>query len=322
MFKKFLLLLVAAIALLVGGYHAFPERARVAFLDLGHGLAGVEVKRMKLGGFDIEYYDSGADTGDAEPLVLIHGFGADKENFSAVAPFLTGRYRVVALDLPGFGESSKPLGARYQIEDQVQRVHEFVQALGFKRVHLGGSSMGGWIAATYAARYTDEVASLWLLGTAMVAGAEPSEMQRRIEAGETPPLLVKAEPDFAALMTFAMSKPPPLPGVTRQYLARRAVQDYPLHKRIFEDLNKIDPDRDPRLDGHVKDLPTPALIVWGEEDRLLHYSGAKVLDALMPNAEVVILPGIGHLPMLEDPWRTSRDYIAFRERLGGAGTAL
>ncbi|MGH8529743.1 MAG: alpha/beta fold hydrolase [Nevskiales bacterium] len=296
--------------MLVGGYHAFPEQARLGFVGLGHGLAGVAVNRVPVAGYDIEYYDSGTDTGDSEPLVLIHGFGGDKENFTAVAPFLTGSYRVIAPDLLGFGESSKPLGERYQIEDQVQRLHDFVKSLGLKRVHLGGNSMGGWIAGAYAARYPDEVASLWLLGTAMVAGAEPSEMQRRIKAGEPLPLLVKTEADFEPLMDFVMSRRRPLPSAIKDYVARRAVQDYALHKRIFEG-----PGSEPPLEYYVKELATPTLIVWGDQDRVLHYSGAKVLDELMPNAEVIILPGIGHLPMLEDPWRTSRDYLAWRARL-------
>lgn len=309
MFKKILLVFAVLIAALVGANYALPDQTRRAFVGLGHSLAGVEVKRVTVNGVAFEYYDSGARGGDSEPLVLIHGFGADKENFTGVAAMLRD-YRIIALDVPGFGASGRPADTDYSIEAGAERVHAFVQTLGLKRVHLGGSSMGGWIAGAYAARYPDEVASLWLLGTAMVAGAQPSEMQLRMNAGEPVPLLVKTEADFEPLMDFVMSKRPPLPSAVKDYLARRAVQDYPLHKSIFERIGS-----NPPLEHYVKNLATPTLIVWGDQDRAVHYSGAKVLDELMPNADVILLPGIGHLPMLEDPWRTSRDYIKWRSQL-------
>ncbi len=317
MFRKFLLLLATLVAALVGANYALPDQTREAFVGMGHTLAGVEVKHAGVAGFDIEYYDSGP-RGDAEPLVLIHGFGGDKENFTGVAAMLRD-YRVIALDLPGFGASSKPAAASYAIETQVERVRALLQALGLKRVHLGGSSMGGWIAGVYAARYPDEVASLWFLGTAMIARAEPSEMQKMIEAGQPVPLLVKTEADFEPLLDFVMNKRLPMPGAIKHFLARRAVQDYALHKQIMEEISRFNPDNDPRLDAYVKNLATPALVVWGEQDRVLHHSGATILDELMPNAEVILMPGIGHLPMLEDPWTTSRDYISFRSRLKNGG---
>jgi len=121
--------------------------------------------------------------GSGAPLVLVHGFGADKDNFTRVARWLTPHYRVIVPDLVGFGESAHLPEADYHYAAQAARVHAFVQALGLGRVHLGGNSMGGGIVLSYATQHPQEVASLWLIDTAGVAGAPPGELEKILRAG-------------------------------------------------------------------------------------------------------------------------------------------
>ena len=66
----------------------------------------------------------------------------------------------------------------------------------------------------------------------------------------------------------------------------------------------------------MKGLQTPTFIVWGDHDRALHYSGAEILHQLMPNSQVLIMPDMGHVPMLEAPSKTAADYVVFRDSLG------
>src|SRR5262249_61814458 len=80
--------------------------------------------------------------GSGEPLILVHGFGATKDNFTRVAAYLTPHYRVLIPDLPGFGDSSKSETASYSITQQVQWLHAFATALGVGGVHLGGAVAG------------------------------------------------------------------------------------------------------------------------------------------------------------------------------------
>ena len=114
--------------------------------------------------------------------------------------------------------------------------------------------------------------------------------------------------------SVVMAKPPFFPGSVLRVLGERAAADHALHARIFEQLN--DPaNPSPLLDERLVGLQTPALVVWGDEDRALSYAAAEVYVQAMPNAERVIMPGIGHLPMIEDSGRAAEDYLAFRARL-------
>ena len=139
--------------------------------------AGLARKEITLAdGTHVVYLEGGS----GEPLVLVHGFGADKDNFTRVARWLTPHYRVIVPDLVGFGESSHLPDVDYHYAAQAQRVRAFVQALGLQRVDLGGNSMGGGIAMSYAAQHPQEVHSLWLVDCAGIAGAPPSESLAKI----------------------------------------------------------------------------------------------------------------------------------------------
>jgi len=247
--------------------------------------------------------------GTGQPLVLLHGFGADKDNFTRVARPLTAHYRVIIPDLVGFGESSHPADVDYRYAAQAARMHAFVQALGLKAVDLGGNSMGGGIALSYAAQFPQEVNSLWLIDTAGVAGAPSSELVRIITAGERNPLLITTESDFPALMNFALSNPPYLPGPVMTVMARERIANQALERQVFQQISTDS------LNGVIQGLPTPTLIVWGAEDRVLSVGAVPVLQSLLPRAEAIVMPGVGHAPMIEQPEQAASDYLRFRARI-------
>jgi pimeloyl-ACP methyl ester carboxylesterase len=247
--------------------------------------------------------------GSGEPLVLVHGFGADKDNFTRIARWLTPHYRVIVPDLVGFGESTRLPEADYRYAAQAARVHEFVQALGLGRVHLGGNSMGGGIVMSYAASHPSEVGSLWLIDTAGVADAPPAELARVITSGGRNPLIITTESDFPALMQFAMSDPPWLPGPVMDVMARERMANQALERKVFLQIAADS------VSGEVKGLPTPVLVVWGEEDRVLSVGAVPLLKGLLPQAQVVVMPHVGHAPMIERPQQSAEDYLRFREQL-------
>jgi pimeloyl-ACP methyl ester carboxylesterase len=303
--RRFLKVLVVLVVAVVAFNYLAPRPAARIALALERLRCGLSAGKTAIPGFEIAYLEGG----EGEPLLLIHGFGADKDNFTRVSAYLTGHYRVIIPDLPGFGESSRPEGVSYEIEDQVERVRAFAGQLGITRMHLGGSSMGGFISAAYAAKYPDEVASLWLLAP---GGARPgfdSKMRRAIEETGRNPLLSKTPEDFSKTIEVAMSRQPWVPYSVKRALAERAAADYELHGRIYKEI------REPTLDSFATRLDTPALIVWGKEDRVLNPEDADALRAIMPNAQVVLMDGIGHLPMLEAPKQTAEDYLRFRGEL-------
>jgi triacylglycerol lipase len=306
-----LLAFVLIAALLIAAYFLFPDRAAAVIVAAGRAAARLRARSIAIPGFRIAYLEGGK----GEPLVLLHGIGGDKDNWTFVSLFLTRRYRVIAWDAPGFGESSRPDGVGYGVEAQVERLHAFLQALGIRRAHFGGNSMGGMIASHYALRFPEEVDSLWLLNTAYVASAKPSEGFVRIERGERIPLFASTEAEFADVIRFVMERPPLIPSPIKRFLAARQVACYALNVQIFDELRAtIVP-----LEDAVKGLMTPTLIVWGDCDRVFDCSSADILHKVMPRSRVIVMTGIGHVPMIEAPYAAARDYIAFRRELAQEG---
>jgi pimeloyl-ACP methyl ester carboxylesterase len=267
------------------------------------GQAGLETAAVEVGGHRIVYLVGG----HGEPLVLLHGFGADKSNWVRVAAYLTPHFRVVAPDLPGFGESTRDPSSRYAVPDQVERVHEFVRALGLHGVCIGGNSMGGAIAGVYAARYPGEVECLWLLAPAFVASAKPSELDKRLDRGENP-LLVDDVEGFERLLDFVFVKRPPIPRAVERYLAEQAILNRAFNEKVGRDLASAPL----ALETEVKGLPVATLVEWGDHDRLVDVSGADVLKSALPKADVVVLPDVGHVPMVEQPEESAKALLRFR----------
>ena len=280
-----------------------PGVAARGWLALERARSRLRVRRAAIPGSAMPYLHGG----HGEALVLVHGFGGDKDNFTRIGRFLTPHFTVVAPDLPGFGDAGRDPDADYGIRAQVERLHAFLQTLGLGRVHLGGNSMGGFIAMQYATTYPDDVRSLWLLDAAGTAAAGDSQLLRQYAATGEFVLLVRSEADFPALLQAAMHRAPWTPPSLRRVLARRAVTDFALHRGIFRAISAGSPTLEPLLPA----ITAPCLIVWGREDRILNPAAAGIMQALIPRSAVVVMDDTGHLPMIERPRASARDFVRF-----------
>ena len=300
--------IAAALAVIAVAVPAFiylaPERALHVALAAERSRSRLERKQIDLADGQHWVYLEG---GRGDPLLLLHGFGADKDNFTRVARFLTPHYRVIVPDLIGFGESAHPANADYAPSAQAERVRALVQALGITTVHIGGSSMGGQIAMTYAASHPTEVKSLWLIDPAGVWSAPESELQRMMRESGRNPLMARSDDEFAAVVSFVMTDPPFMPRPMLNVMARERMRNFDLETRIFTQV------RSDSIETRIAGLNTRTLIVWGEKDRAINVATADILHKLLPNSQVITLPGIGHLPMLEQPRKSAGDYLAFRQ---------
>jgi pimeloyl-ACP methyl ester carboxylesterase len=306
-FKVVVGIVFAVVLALTAFVELAPETATRLALDSERARSGLTRKEIVLpGGLHYVYLEGGS----GQPLMLFHGFGADKDNFTRVARFLVPRYRVVIPDHVGFGESSHPPDVDYAPPAQAARLHALAAALGITRVHLGGSSMGGHIALSYAVQYPEDVASLWLLDPGGIWSAPPSELAEVVQKTGENPLMARNADEFRKVFAFVMADPPWIPGPMLDVMARKRAANFELEKKIFRQL------RDDRLEDRIRGLETPSLIVWGRLDRAINVATADVLHGLLPNSKVVILEGIGHLPAIEAPRRSADDYLEFRAAIG------
>jgi len=302
--RPFILVPVLMVLLAVVCYHLFPGAVVVALRNMERGSAGLKQHGLDVGTLHMEYLEGG----QGDVLVLLHGFGGDKDNWTRVAKYLTPHFKVVVPDLPGFGESTKDPDIPYTIAHQVDRLHTFLSALGIHAFYLGGNSMGGYIAGHYAAKYPQEIRSLWLLAPGGVLSAQPSELYLLLEKGVNP-LLVKNPPDYDHLMDFVFYQRPYIPGIIIQHFTHRAIANQPLHSRIFQQLIR---DMEPApMERLLYKLQIPTLVVWGDKDRVLHVSGAKILESSLLDARIQIMKDVGHLPMLEKPEVSAETLRAF-----------
>lgn len=287
--------------------HFWPRVAARTLIGAARLAVGVSRKEVKVEGFRLVYLEGG----QGAPLILLHGLGADKDNFLLVARSLGKRFRLIVLDLPGFGESDKPPDQSYAISEQVRRLHAFSRALGIERFHLGGNSMGGFIAAAYAAEHPEDVETLWLLAPAGVRAAKPSELLQAVVEDKEAQILAKTPKELRAAVSFVMHRPVYVPRFLAIYQAEQSSRNHALHRKIIRQVLK-GAWLDELLDQRVR---VPTLILWGARDRAVHVSGAEVLRGLLRNSRVVVLENVGHMPMLEAPRRSVDAYTRFLDAL-------
>ena len=296
----FIVLVIVAAAVLV--YFVFPEVLFNMTISSMRSSAGLSKGSLKVDNHRVVFLEGGK----GDPILLVHGFTADKDHWTLFSKFLTPRYRVIALDLPGFGESSRLETASYDITSQVKRLDKIVTAMGLKSFHIAGNSMGGWIAGKYAVEYPLKVLSLTLLDTGGVVSCEKSELRKLIDKGENP-LLVDSIEGFERNMNFAFEKPPAIPWGIKRYLAKRAVLNRNFNTKIFNDIIRAGYS----LESDLHRIKTRTLIIWGDKDRLIHISCVDVLLRGIKDSRAIILKECGHLPMVERAEETAGYYGEF-----------
>lgn len=302
----------------IGLYYGAPSLLKEPLLHLNRSLSGMEEKTTTAAMHTIHYLDSGApphpapgQQGDT-PLVLLHGIFAEKDHWVDFARPLTGQYRVIAPDFPGFGESSRLDDQPYDYAAHTQRLGALLDALGIEKVHLAGNSMGGTIAALFALQHPERVASVAFIGAPHgIRSPKPSNMDRLIDTGQRP-LVAHDDDAFRAMMDLVFEKRPFLPYPILHATEQAALRNAQSNARLWDAQLK---DRY-LLEQRLGDLQQhPVLALWGGSDRVFDRSGLLPLQKLLPQAQLEALPGIGHLPMMEAPADTAQRYARFLEGL-------
>jgi abhydrolase domain-containing protein 6 len=267
--------------------------------------SGLKRRTVQIGDHRVVY----SEGGHGEPVVLLHGFGASADSWNRFAKPLTKRYRVIAPDLPGWGSSTRVAAASYGYPAQVERLNQFLSQLKLGRVHLVGHSMGGFIASAYAARYPDEVITLGLIAPHGMVEPEPSELARSVAQGDNW-LVATSLLEFDRLLNNVFAKRPYTPKVVLRYLANHTIRNSAKSRQIFTEMQT----NNPALAERLPFIEAATLIVWGDQDRVLHVSCADLFRQGIKNSEVVVIPGSGHMPLVENARACATAWLAFAEK--------
>jgi len=275
-------------------------------IDFERSSAGLEAASVAVGNLDIAYLRN-QEMSAGDTIVMIHGFGANKDNWTRLAGHLTDDFNVYAIDLPGHGDSSKPLDIGYRLEDQAGYVAKILEALSVEDAHIMGNSMGGAITALYAANYPGKVKSAVLFDPAGILEYESERVDLVMEGDN--PLIPKKPGDFERLMEFALEKEPFVPWPIMGVMEERAIANRDINEVIFAAIRDAGFESDFR--NAITRIQAPVLIIWGKEDRVINYRNGEVFAAAIPNARLELMDGIGHAPMVEAPAESAELFRTF-----------
>lgn len=312
----------------IGGSVAPRRAAKNAGDDYGRTAAPswrevdwqAHLHQVEIRGRRINYVDIG--DGEMTPALLIHGLGGNWQNWLENIPRLAQDRRVVALDLPGFGDSEMPR-EEISISGYGEVAVEFARAVGLDQpVDVIGNSMGGFIAAEIGVNHPDFARRIVLCSA---AGISITNLKRRPVL--TAARITAAVTNLALARRTAIAKRPGLRHAAMAYVFRHP-------SRIAADLayqvltgsgkpgfiDGLDALTDYDFRDRLDDVKAPVLLVWGEDDNLVPVTDADEFERLIPNARKVIFEDTGHVPMLERPQSFNDvvvDFFAERELDGG-----
>lgn len=240
------------------------------------------------------------EAGQGPTLVLLHGFTGSKENWLPLMRRLAPRWRVLAPDLPGWGDSSRLPDTDYGYGAQVERLAAWLPTVTDAPVVLVGHSMGGGIAALFAARHPGQVSQLVLVDAGGVRYRD-NEFGQAVLAGENP-FAVHDRASLTRYLRTVFDTPPWVPWpADRALIARRIAQAQ------FEDrvLDAIGRGAEAFLPGREAGrISQPTLLLWCRADRVIDVSAAAIYRDTIRGSQVRLLQGCNHMPMMERPDET------------------
>jgi pimeloyl-ACP methyl ester carboxylesterase len=242
-----------------------------------------------------------ARSGAGAPLVLLHGVGSSRHAWGPVVPALAARFTVIAVDLPGFGDS-RPLPAHIEPTPAAlaAAVARLLDDLGLTSFHLAGNSLGGWVALELAA--VRPAASLTLLSPAGL-WREETPLYDRVSLRASRWLARHAGGLLSRLMNYRLGRALILgqthgrPMRLSAEYARAAIHAMGTGAGFDEVLTATFK----RRFLATAPIGAPATVAFGSRDRLLLRHQSRHFDQLPHDIHVAVLPGCGHVPMADDP---------------------
>ena len=291
---KIIALALISLILLAALYLWTPDKSKAELEKIYGSPKNAYVSAL---GVNFHYQDTGPSK-NAIPILFLHGFGASLQTWDTWAQALSEDYRVISVDLPGFGLTGEDPSGIYTDQRSVEVLEAFLKELKIPKVVLVGNSMGGKFAWQFAARYPNQVAKLVLISPDGYA-SPGIEYGKKTEV----PAIAELYRYFFSKTFLAMNLEPAYanpktlndalvsryydlmlaPGVRGAILAR-------MQQTVLQDPVPS-----------LASIQVPTLLIWGEKDAFIPISNSNDYLKVMPNAKRVSLPNIGHLPQEEQP---------------------
>jgi len=266
-------------------------------------------------GHTLHVVTSGADS--APPLLMLHCWTGNWTQWQRTMDLIDGKFQFIVPDILGFGGSSKPVGDHYQIDTQVNRIHQIIRDLGHDKVSIIGHSMGGMIGLTFAGMFPDKVDKLIVNAPAVTGRIHPraelvSQINKLGRRGIVQPLeltvnLGQLIPPLGQALMQVFFKHPDQYTDDVAYWGHQSVADGQQYTAPWAQKAIQEWDTRPLLSF----IKAETLAIWGDHDETIPTGEVEVLAEHIPNFRQVIIPDCGHFPMIEG-WDTySRVVVNF-----------
>jgi pimeloyl-ACP methyl ester carboxylesterase len=297
------LLVVVYLGIVVYAYWPYGDGIPVA------QLATAEDKFVTVDDIQLRYRSWGEQRSDQPTLVLVHGFANSVQTWKQLGPLLADDYYVVALDLPGFGLSAKPVDHDYGNASQAQVITDFITALGLQNVVIGGHSMGG-AHAVHVALEEPQVIGMLLFNPGIITTGVPPATQYFVFPLHR--LAARTFGDRNFRKTFLASSYVNPDVVTEETLdeimlgprSEGYIEGVTVLMQYYKAGDEI---------GMLAGLKVPTLIIWGVEDRRKPRSEATELQAQIAGSKLVMIEEAGHYVHEEQPRDAAQAIIAARD---------
>jgi pimeloyl-ACP methyl ester carboxylesterase len=276
-------------------------------------MAASELRSVRAGDLTLAY----RELGEGPPVLLLHGWPTSSFLWREVMPAISRNNRVVALDLPGFGGSDKPAGAKYGFEFFERAIDDFLARLGVEELGIAGHDIGGPIAVHWTLGRPERVTKLALLNTLVYPEFSDAVFEFiRLASTPGPREQLTSPQGLEAAMRLGLADETKL---TEGALAAvREPFDSEESRRSLADAGiGLEPEGFTEIAQGLPGLEIPVCVVYGEQDRILPdiAETAARLKSDMPQAQVTALPDCGHFLQEEAPDKVGEllaDFFAAR----------
>lgn len=297
------LLLVFLFGGLISNYGEVGQMLYDHSMKLESNLSGLEAKKADIGEMEMSYYIHA--NANKPTLIMLHGYSSDKNVWIRFAKHFTDDYQVVIPDLAGHGDTPYDESWSYSMPAQAQRVVALMNVLGIEQAHIIGNSMGGFLTATLAIHYPQHTLSAVMIDAAGVMSPEPSDLYKMLEQGHNP-FLVQNRKEFDQFFDMTMHQRPFMPDIVIEAVSNKYISRRHQLEKIFNDFSQSD-----TVENDLDKIIAPAMVWWGDKDRLLDVSAVPVWEAGIPNVQTHIFKDVGHMPMMEVPKDSAQVYHDF-----------